>query len=98
MDKTISVKVPDELADEIEEYKDEDEGTSGAVRRLIREGLKREKTNSIPGSLPHIVLLVSIIFTVGAFGDFDQVLGYLGLAGIAGSIIYDRLDLHRHFP
>ena len=98
MDTTISVKVPDEMAEQIDEYKDEDEGTSGAVRRLIREGLKREKTHSIPGSLPHIVLLLSLVFTVGAFGDFDPVLGYLGLVGIAGSIIYDRLGLHRYIP
>lgn len=39
MSVTISTKVPEELADRIDEAREEGENTSACVRRLIRAGL-----------------------------------------------------------
>jgi hypothetical protein len=98
MSKTISVKVPEDMAEEIEQYKEEiGERTSGAVRRLIREGLKREEDKGIQASLPMLAFTLGFGLTLAAFGEVDPVLGYVGMAAIAASLLYDRLGLLDRF-
>jgi hypothetical protein len=45
MTRTISAKLPEDLVEEIEEFQEDDESRSAAVRRLVRSGLEAERTN-----------------------------------------------------
>ena len=44
MSPTIGADVPESLKDEVDEYRDEDESRSAAVRRLIRRGLDADRS------------------------------------------------------
>jgi hypothetical protein len=65
MSITISTKVPEELADRIDEAREEGENTSACVRRLIRAGLDADDGDDAQHRAPpylYAVFLGSLLF------------------------------------
>jgi hypothetical protein len=78
---TLSVKVPDGLAEDIEEEREENEPRSGAIRRLLRKGLEPERQT---------ITLPILLMWFGSFGIAAQYLtadGALGPAGLLAFLI-----------
>ena len=76
MERTISVKMSEELADQIEEYQEDDENRSQAVRRLVRAGLDAEQGVD-PEAMSTALILSGITVLVLATGSS------VGLTGAA---------------
>jgi len=92
MSVTISTKVPEELAERIEEAQEEGESKSAAVRRLIRDGLDGGKTEyHVP---PHLyaVFMGSVLF-LAPITDPGTISGGtmmgLGALLIVGAFVYE---------
>lgn len=84
MDRTISVKMSDELAEQIEEYQEEDENRSQAVRRLVRAGLDAEQ-RADPQAIAAGLIMSGITVLVLSLGGSVGVLG--GALGAAALVV-----------
>lgn len=62
MSKVISADVPDDLAERVEESREEGESRSAAVRRLVRTGLDADNSNA---AVPTIILTTFGAVTLG---------------------------------
>lgn len=65
MTTTISAKVPEELADEIEAERDEGESRSACINRLLRDGL--DDTTTATEHLQRIAAPRTILYAVALF-------------------------------
>jgi hypothetical protein len=95
MSKTIGAEVPDSLAEDIEEYREEDESRSAAIRRLVRTGIEHEQkpnedtdTDSSGVTDGDILLIVGVVL-VGAFlsGGPHPVVAVLGGLAVAYGVL-----------
>jgi hypothetical protein len=86
MTETIGAKIPEELAERIDEYKGEDESTSAAVRRLLRRGLEAEED---PRKIPAwgVAFTLSFAGFTTAFGELDPVVGYFSIVVMVVSLV-----------
>lgn len=91
--RTISAKLPEDLIEEIEEYQEEDESRSAAVRRLIRNGLEP------PSQLTPIAMFQQLgwIFISGAFFDVTPAGGYFGIAIIVLTVLEIKFNISDKF-
>lgn len=78
MSVTISMKVPEELADRIEDAREDGESTSACLRRVTREGLDARERN------PHAVTLPILLFWFGSVAVASQYVDATGAVGPAG--------------
>jgi hypothetical protein len=92
MSVTISTKVPEELAERIEEAQEEGESKSAAVRRLIRAGLDGgDAEYHVP---PHLyaVFMGSVLF-LAPITDSGTISGGammgLGALLVVGAFVYE---------
>lgn len=97
MSKVISAEVPDEVAEEINEYRhgeppDYDESRSATVKRLLRRGLDADSNPRTTGPLFIIQLLGWIMFA-GAFIDTQPVVGYAGAALVLATVLEQRYNI-----
>jgi hypothetical protein len=83
---TISTKVPEELAERIEEAKEEGENTSACVRRLIRAGLTA--TDNPTGPVPVVLMWGGSVAIATQYASATGLIGPLGIAAmLAGYLL-----------
>ena len=90
--ETLSTKVPNDLSEQIEEYREEhDLNRSQAIRRLLEDGLDHEEQpQGIVVTKPAAVsligwFLIAVDWITVAPG---QPVGWLGVALLVGSFVY----------
>jgi hypothetical protein len=77
MSPTVGADVSEDLRERIDEYREDNESRSAAVRRLLRAGLDAEEADQLhPASLA-LVLLATLIF-----GASPQVTISFNVAGV----------------
>jgi hypothetical protein len=86
---TLSAKVEQPLADRVEEYAEEHGlKRSPAIRDLLTAGLDAEdRPEGFYVTRPALISMFGWPFIAAAFADADPILGYLGLALVAGAIL-----------
>jgi hypothetical protein len=81
MTRTISAKLPEDLIEEIEEYQEDDESRSAAVRRLVRAGLEAEdEPDGIVMTYPVFASFLGWFAVVGGGMEANPQVMYAGLA------------------
>ena len=81
--KTVSAKVPEQLADRVDDYaEDHDLNRSQAVRSLVEEGLEAETTPDTI-SLPTVLAAVGLFLWFAAFTEISA----SPTAGAAGGVL-----------
>lgn len=89
--RTISVKVPEELADRIEATREKDgegkEPVSTVVRRLIRAGLDAEDRDPHAVSFPMFLLWVGSVFVAIQYASATGAVGPMGIAAVVAGIL-----------
>lgn len=85
MSVTISTKVPEELAERIEEAQEEGESTSATVRRLIRAGLAAP--DSASNTVPLVLMWCGSVAVAAQYASATDPLGPLGVAAIVAGYL-----------
>lgn len=85
MSVTISTKVPEELAERIEEEREEGENRSACVRRLIREGLTG--SDSRTGPVPIVLMWCGSVAVAAQYASATDPFGPLGIAAIVAGYL-----------
>lgn len=89
MTRTISAKLPEDLIEEIEEYQEDDESRSAAVRRLVRAGLDAEdEPEGIAMSYPVFAGFLGWFAVFAGGVEASPVVMYAGLAVVAISGVW----------
>jgi hypothetical protein len=85
MSVTISTKVPEELAERIEEAREEGETRSATVRRLIRAGL--ETPDSPTNPVPLVLMWGGSVAVAAQYASATDPFGPLGIAAIVAGYL-----------
>lgn len=85
MSITISTKVPEELAERIEDAREEGENRSACVRRLVRAGLRDDTGERTP--LPTALMWIGSIFVTANYVSATGFTGPLGVALLVGGFL-----------
>lgn len=81
MSPVISSDVSEDMAEEIEDIREEGESRSAAVKRLLRKGMKAEKSgDGVYVTYPSIIFVIGLYGFTAAFADAVPLVGYLGFA------------------
>ena len=98
MSKVISAEVSDEVAEQINEFRDGeppdyDESRSAAVKRLIRRGLRHEEGSGNGAGALFIAQLLGWVMFAGAFFDAQAIVGYVGALLVLATVLEQRYGL-----
>lgn len=88
MSRVISADVPEKVAEQIEEYQEDDESRSSAIRRLVRAGLDAETGQNDQPAL--VLIWLGSLFFVAAFADTTPSIGTLGAVTMVIGILLLR--------
>ncbi|WP_156037911.1 hypothetical protein [Haloferax prahovense] len=91
MTTTISAKVSEDLAQRIEDAREDGETRSHAIGRLLRTGLEADpSTTSI--SLPIVLLWSGTLFLASAYADASGLIGPAGAVLTLGGVLLSHDD------
>lgn len=85
MSVTISTKVPEELAERIEEAQEDGENRSACVRRLIRAGLDTPDSPTNP--VPLVLMWGGSVAVAAQYASATDPFGPLGAAAIVAGYL-----------
>lgn len=96
MTRVISAGVSEELAEQLEDHREDGESRSKTIDRLLRAGLDREQTGRTITLGTWLMWVGSLLF-VAAYVDAGTTTGQLGLAAVALGAVsnQDRIDRAR---
>jgi len=89
MTRTISTKLPEDLIDEIEEYQEDDESRSAAVRRLIRSGLDAERSDRSNPLISGVTTAGIVVAFLSVAGNVSLQVGAVAALLVIGAVAYD---------
>jgi Arc/MetJ-type ribon-helix-helix transcriptional regulator len=93
MSRVISTDVPNDLAEEIEEAREEEESRSAAVRRLIRAGLDSEGSSLRDLPTRRMMILAGTLTIFVATSPPEPIAIAIGAIGIVLSAAGGLLEL-----
>jgi len=85
MSITISTKVPEELAERIEEEREDGESKSACVRRLIREGIT--ETDSPTNPVAIVLMWGGSVAVAAQYASATDPFGPLGIGAIVAGYL-----------
>lgn len=88
MSPVISADVSEDMAEQVEELREEGESRSQAIKRLIRAGMKWEDANGFVVTPRALVAVFGAFLALPAYVDAEPSSGLAGLTIIAAALVH----------